>query len=787
MKLYKISFLAFLCFLIFTSRSSAQSATVKGFVYVDQTLEPALFATVYLQGTQYGENTDVNGYYSISHVPPGSYTLVVAYLGYDTLKMPITLAKEQILTKKLYIKQSSATVIKQVDVSAAKKSRETDPGVSTYIITPQDMKSIPTIGGTPDIAQYMQVLPGVVFTGDQGGQLYIEGGQPIQNKVLLDGMTIFNPFHSIGLFSVFDGDVISDATVYAGGFNAEYGDRISSIMDIRTRDGNKKFITGKADASPFGAHALVEGPLLKNPDDDPTKASSSFILSFKNSYLGQTSKLAYPYIDSGKGIPFNFADYYGKISFNTSNGSKLNLFGFDFTDNVNYPGISTIKWNEAGGGINFILVPTNSSSLMECNIDYSNYSINMTQNEISPSTSSISTFNAGLKFTQFLGNTTIYYGFDISGTGTNLDFFNPAAREITEAETSDELCGFVKMKYISPGKKFVLEPGLRLQYYSSASFSAFSPEPRIDAKYNVNKVFRLKMAAGLYSQTLVSTIDERDVVDLFYGIITSPPTSDIPQNFTQQNGSTAAVTNPLQRAYHITGGFELDILKNMHINVEAYMKNFLQTTTLNYNKIYDDNSENNAPNHTIPDTLKKPFLIQSGKAYGADISVKYDIKHISLYAVYSLGYVTYWDGAYQFPPPFDRRNNVNLVASYMFGKDLSWQFNVRWNYGSGFPFTPTQGFYPMTPTTNIGAQVQSTNPSLGILYGQFDSERLPDYHRLDISLSKHIQFSTNMALRIDASVINLYNRANIFYFNRITNERVNQLPILPTVSVGLDF
>ncbi len=223
------------------------------------------------------------------------------------------------------------------------------------------MQTIPTIGGQADLAQYIQVLPGVVFTGDQGGQLYIEGGQPIQNKVLLDGMTIFNPFHSIGLFSVFDGDVISDATVYAGGFNAEYGDRISSIMDIRTRDGNKKYITGKIDASPFGAHGLVEGPLLKNLNDDPTKTSASFILSFKNSYLGQTSKAIYPYIDSGRGIPFNFADYYGKVSFNTPNGSKLNLFGFDFTDKVNYPGVATLNWHEAGVGLNIILVPASSS------------------------------------------------------------------------------------------------------------------------------------------------------------------------------------------------------------------------------------------------------------------------------------------------------------------------------------------------------------------------------------------------------------------------------------------
>jgi hypothetical protein len=782
MKKSILSFLVFLCFLLFASRGSAQTATVKGFVYVDQTLEPALFATVYIQGTQYGCNTDVNGFYSISHLTPGNYILVVAYLGYDTLRTPITLSKDQVFTKKMYVKQS-AHALGQVNVSAAQKSRETETQVSTYVITPNDMKSIPTIGGQPDIAQYLQVLPGVVSTGDQGGQLYIEGGQPIQNLVLLDGMTIFNPFHSIGLFSVFDGDIISDATVYAGGFNAEYGDRISSVMDIRTRDGNKKQITGKVDVSPFGAHALVEGPILKNPDDDPSKSSSSFIFSFKNSYLGQTSKSIYPYIDSGHGIPFNFADYYGKVSFNTSNGSKLNLFGFDFTDNVNYPGVATLNWHEAGVGLNFIIVPASSSSLMECNVDYSNYSISMAQAGLPTDTSSIYTFSAEFKWTQFLGNLTLYYGFNISGTGTDLDLTNPAGAQVDENQVSDELTGFVKLKYISPNKKLVIEPGFRAQYY--ASLGQFSPEPRVDAKYNISKIFRLKGAAGLYSQTLVSTIDETQVVDLFYGIITSPPTSDIPSNFTQQGSTTPQpVTNPLQRAYHVTFGFELDPIKTMHINVEFYEKDFLQTTTLNYDQIYQNNSEYAG---IKPDTLTKPFLVQSGNAYGADISVKYELKHITLYGVYSLGYVTYWDGTYSFPPPFDRRNTVNLVLSYVFGKDLSWQANARFNYGSGFPFTPTQDFYPQTPLSNIGSNITTTNPNLGILYGDFDSERLPDYARMDVSLSETIQFSQTMALRFNASIINLFNRSNIFYFDRITGQRVNQLPILPTLSVGLDF
>jgi hypothetical protein len=519
--------------------------------------------------------------------------------------------------------------------------------------------------------------------------------------------------------------------------------------------------------------------LLKNVDDDPEKATASFILSVKNSYLGETSKSIYPWVDSGKGIPFNFADYYGKVSFNTANGSKFSLFGFNYNDNVNYPGVDTVKWKQIGIGGDFILIPSSTSSLLEGNVDYSSYSLNDAEAQIPNRTSQINTFDMGLKFTYFMGNTNVYYGFDISGTGTNFDFYNSLDREISYNYTSDEINGYLKFKIITPNKKFVIEPGFRLQYY--ASQTEISPEPRFDMKYNINPTFRFKMAAGLYSQNLVSAVDERDVVDLFQGILTAPPTADLPSSFTTQSGVTKQVTDPLEKSYHLTAGFEYDPTKYIHINIEGYFKNFLQTSALNYNKLYDDTV------YKAPDTLKKDFLVQSGRAYGGNISVKYDYKEFSIYGVYSLGYVTYWTGTYAFPPPFDRRNNVNLVVSYTFGKDLSWMVDARWNYGSGFPFTPTQGYYPNIPLTNIGGSYINTNANLGIIYGDFDIYRLPDYERLDLSIDKSFQLSQKIGLHVNASVINVLDRENIFYYNRVTGQRVNQLPIMPTLSVAMKF
>ena len=228
---------------------------------------------------------------------------------------------------------------------------------------------VPTIGGEADLAQYMQVIPGVVFTGDQGGQLYIRGGSPIQNKVLLDGMIIYSPFHSIGLFSVFDTDIIRNTDVYTGGFNAEYGGRISSIMDIRTIDGNKKDIGGKVSANTFGSKLFLEGPLSNS-------GSSSFVFSGKTSYLDKSSDLFYKfpilYFDE-KGLPYSFTDLYGKLSSKGKNGSKISFFGFNFRDNVNYENISELQWESKGLGSEFILIPSGSPVLIEGNFAWSSY------------------------------------------------------------------------------------------------------------------------------------------------------------------------------------------------------------------------------------------------------------------------------------------------------------------------------------------------------------------------------------------------------------------------------
>ncbi len=753
--------------------SFAQTGIIRGFVYDKKSGEPIIFTNVYLDGTNYGIATDVNGYYTLSKIPAGKYKLTVNAINYEKFQEDVEVVNDKIITKKILLVEGS-TEIGEVLISADKKEDKTDVKMSVTKITPKDIKALPSIGGEPDIAQYMQVLPGVIFTGDQGGQLYVRGGSPIQNKVLLDGMVIYNPFHSIGLYSVFDTDIIRNADVYTGGFGAKYGGRISAVMDITTRDGNKNNLAGKVSVSPFAAKVLLEGPLKKMGADG---GSSSFIISARNSFLKQTSKIFYDYVNKeGSGLPFNFSDLYGKVSLNAGSGSKVNLFGFNFTDRVRYQGISDLAWDNFGAGTNFVLVPTGNPVLIEGNFSYSKYGISLTEPGLQTRKSEISGFNLGLDFTYYQGANEIKYGVQVLGFSTDFKFFNSNGRTVTQQENTTELAGYFSYK-ITKGL-LVVEPSFRYHYY--ASLSEGSAEPRIGLKYNVSEFVRFKAAAGLYSQNLISANSDRDVVNLFYGFLSGP--DDLPKTYTKQNGDVVQRTSALQKATHYVTGFEFDVTPRININLEGYYKVFNQLTNTNRNKIYE------ATDSDRPDAFKKDFIIETGVAKGIDFCLKYDVKNLNIYFVYSISKVNRFDGLITYAPVFDRRHNINTVISYSFGKNKSWESSVRWNFGSGFPYTQTQGFYEKFGFGQGAAtDVTASNGQLGILYADYNQGRLPTYHRMDASIKKTMKFKQRTSLEVGASVSNIYNRENIFYFDRVRYTRVNQLPILPSVNAAFIF
>jgi len=750
-----------ICLLTIT-KTLAQTGEVRGFVYDKKTGEPLIFTTVFIQELMTGKQTDINGFYALSKLKEGSYTLKCAVIGYDTAIAKITISSGKITTQNLYA-ISTAVQMEEATIVGDRQKARTDVKISVNTITQKELKQLPAFGGEPDLAQYLQVLPGVVFSGDQGGQLYIRGGTPVHNKVLLDGMIIYNPFHSIGLFSVFDADVIRSADVYAGGFGAQYGGRIGAIIDVNTREGNKTRFGGKVSASPISSKILFEGPISKFTEGG---ASASYIISYKNSYLNRTAPLLYSYAGID-GLPFSFSDLYAKASFISSSGSKINLFGFDFRDNVDYPQ-TQYNWKSSGGGANFYIIPE-GSTVINGAVGYSQYKMNQTEADGKPRESSINGFNINVNFSYFIGKDDIKYGLEMNGFNTDYNYTNLFGRQLKQEEFTTELSGYIRYK--KNWGRLVLEPGLRIQNY--ASLSEFTVEPRLAAKYNVTEKIRLKAAGGFYTQNLIAAVNDQDVVNLFYGFLSGP--ENLPRKFNGQN-----VTSALQRAWHCGAGIELDLGQHQEINIEGFYKDFTQLTNINRDKLYDENDLSK------PEFQRNDFAIEIGNSYGMDFKYKYEFKKMYLWAVYSLTYVERFDGTRNYSPHFDRRHNVNLVATYTFDKKRSWNLNTRWNFGSGFPFTQTQGFYEKLNTEAPGNPL-TQNGNIGVYYTEINNGRLPSFHRMDVSLSKKMTLKKNQTMTLTVAATNVYNRDNIFYFDRARFTRINQLPIIPTVGINYSF
>ncbi len=768
---------------------SAQNSIIRGTV-LDEKGEPVIGANVVILAQGTGASTNVDGIFSIPKLPEGDHTLRVTYIGMDTIYVNSKVGKNVATSVSIKMIESS-TQLDVVEINDQKigkiQKRSIEVGVTR--ITSKQINLMPSLG-TPDLAQYLQVLPGVVSTGDQGGQVYIRGGTPIMNMTLLDGMIVYSPFHSMGIFSIFDPDYIKSVDVYSAAFPAQYGGRVSSVMDIRTKMPELRGIRGKVNINPISTGLMIEGPFSRKNIDRP--GGNSFLLSARRSYLNRSSPVVYPWIknelsDSVKGLPYSFTDIYGKIAF--SDGlNTVDLFGFYNADDVNYQFPANIGWNQFGSGARFRLLPPQSNVIFTGNFAYSSFKSGLNAaSENFERSSSINGFNGGLRFTYLLNSINeLNFGLTFLGFHTDYRFSNSfgnlTAIEFNNTEAAADISYKKVFRKIYTDRNdsikdlVVLEPGLRLHYYNDHGH--VSPEPRLRAKFNFNRV-SITAATGLYSQNLISANSDRDVVNVFNGFLAAP-----------EYVPNAIKSHTLQTASHFLLGAEVELFRNMSTRIEGWYKNFTQLTNTNRDKIFP----------TDPD-----FIFEKGKARGVDLTLRYETKKLYAYATYGLAKVDRNDLKRVYPPVFDRRHNTNVVLAYFTGElykegslmnerpkftEKKWDLSMRWSLGSGFPFTQTQGFFEKIDFQGNGAQTNyaNQNGTLGILYADsINAGRLPYYHRLDVAVKRRWQFANKCMLEANFTLINLYNRKNVFYFDRIKFAVVHQLPIIPSLGLTLKF
>lgn len=739
---------------------NGQKGTIRGFVFDKITGEAIILAHVYLENTTIGTVSGQDGYFSIGNVPAGKYQLISQSLGYKKNQQLADVKPGQVESINIYLEKSDVQLDAAI-ISGRAMERKSRVQLSQIRLTPSQISRIPTMGISADLAQYIQILPGVISSGDQGGQLYIRGGSPDQNLVLMDGIPLYNPFHSMGMFSVFDTDMINSVNISTGGYPAKYGGRISSVMDISLKDGNKNRLAGKIAIGLMNANLALEGPIRFSKKVEPI----TFLLSGKYSYLDKTASYLNPGIEKD-GLPFSFSDLISKLTYKGRSGSKISATAFHFSDRVQLSQDQLYQWSNYGLGIQAIILPLASTGLIRTEVSYAKYNLQFIELLENSRYSEVEDIKVGLEFMNQFGNHELRMGVKVLGVHTNYLNKNTFGYSLDETNNTTDLAMYfsVQLNY----SKWLIQPGLRMNYYASHSYLV--PEPRIGIKYLLNDEFRLKAGGGYYSQNLISGKSDRDVVNFFTGFLMDP------LGIANDTGPKK-LPHRLQTSLQGILGVEWDPTNYLMVNIEGFYKYFPQLISLNSNKIFDGDLDH----WDIPKVFYKDFITETGNAWGIESLIQYEKKRVFLWLSYSFSVSNRFDGLRFFNPHYDRRHNLNLVGSYVFGPNLNWKILTRWNFGSGFPFTPTNALYEKLRLSNTSSwDILTENGLIGINFGEYNSARLPCYHRLDLTLKYIHHFSKEHSLEAIISITNVYDRKNLFYFSREDYKRINQLPLLPS-------
>jgi hypothetical protein len=737
-------FVISICSNSFIIRAQTATGTLRGFVTDSTTSEALAYSTAYIKELSIGATTDSRGYFLIPSIPVNKkYTLIVSYVGYYSRTISIKVNSEKVTQYNISLVPTHIEM-QTIERVEKKNIEKNAPDVSLQRIAIRDLESMPK-GVETDVFRSIKYLPGVQSTGDVSARYYVRGGAGNQNLVLIDGVTIYNPFHALGLFSVIDPDMINNIEFYKGGFSAEFGDRLSSVMKIITKDGNKNKLSGKATASLLSGKLLIEGPI----------PNGSFILTGRKSYSNDILK---KFLNDQQ-VPIDFYDFSFKANYADPEfipGSKFTINGFFSKDNIKNkdPRIEDYDWSNNVFGFKWFQVG-DSPLFYELGVSVSDFSGN-----VDPKLSSVRATNNKVQdaaiqmdFTyMFDSKDEIGVGFHIKQMKTSLFLENDRGILTNLGSSAANIVLYAKYKFVQ-WDFLGMDIGTRINLANlSHNKKTESFEPRASFTMHILPNVAIKGAYGIYQQELTTVSDENEVINIFEPWLISPSYL-IPA-----------------RATHYILGLETEPFSNFTFNVEGYYKIVKNLPLLNQAKILPSD----------PD-----FVAGEGESYGLELFTRINPRPINFNASYTLAYAYKTLDGLRYYPRYDIRHTVNLALEIDFG--AGWSASTAWSYNSGLPFTQILGYYDKYYFSNIFAQWDQFDPRIPYtIIGIQNLGRLPDYHRLDVTLSKMIRVNP-FTFYIDFSIINVYNRKNIFYFKRNTGERVNMLPFLPTATFKVEL
>lgn len=774
---------------------STGKVTLSGYIKDKANGESMLAATVYIKETGTGAATNEYGFYSLT-LPAGKYTVVFSFIGYENQTKELVLDKDTRLNMEL---ESASHITQEVVVQGERKDKNVEStDMGKIEMKTEEVKTIPALLGEVDVMKALQLMPGVMSAGEGNSGLYVRGGGPDQNLVLLDNAVVYNPGHLLGFFSVFNADAIKSTTLIKGGMPANYGGRLSAVVDVGMKEGNSKKYEVEGGIGLISSRLTVQGPIKKN--------KSSFIISGRRTYIDLLTKPFLKRFQDGKysGNGYYFYDINAKINYQFSDKDRLYLSGYfgrdvfkfkdpngDFSADIPWGNsTATLRWNHLFNQKLF-------SNLTAIFNDYNFAATSGFKNVTFKLSSGIRDFGANYDLDYFpnakhnikvgaIYTFHIFSPYNAQGTAGAADFSTNTnnkkyAHESAIYALDDwEISSRWKINFglraslfndVGPQQKILYhdngQPYDTLTYKAWQNIATYwGIEPRISARFKVDEFSSIKGGVTLNNQ---------------YIHLVSSSTTTLPTDLWVP--STKLVKPQLSLQYSL--GYFRNFLNNMfETSVEVYYKQM-------FHQIEFGESSSVKFNQDIEDQ----FTFGKGYSYGAEFLFKKAIGKLNGWVGYTISQTRRVfpdiNGGKSFPAKYDRTHDLSVVVQYEYQRKsipkprVKWKFSAVFVYGTGQATTLPIGRY------FINGQIINQ-------YGDRNSYRMAPYHRLDLGATMVLIRKKHYS-DITISVYNVYNRMNPYfiYYNitgttgsgdtKVEAKQASLFPILPSITWNFKF
>lgn len=819
---FKILILLFLiCHLTYSQNKEVTNGkfTISGYVKDKSNGESAPGATILIKEINKATSANQYGFYSLT-VPSGNYTIVFSFMGYETNAQTVQLNKNTTLNINL---NTADKELSEVEISTDKPDQNISSSqMSAVNLDIAEIKKLPAFMGEVDVLKSIQLLPGVKSAGDGNSGFYVRGGGPDQNLILLDEAPVYNASHLMGFFSVFNGDAIKNVNLIKGGMPAQYGGRLSSVLDISMKEGNNQKLHATGGIGVIASRLTVEGPIKKDV--------SSFIISARRTYIDVLSK---PFFKPGSafaGTTYYFYDLNAKFNYKFSDKDRLyfsSYFGrdiFKFND-VEADFKTTIPWGNATACLRWNHL-FNEKLFSNASVIYTNYDFAF----VAEQDNFEMTIKSGIKDWNFKYDVNYFPNprHNVK-LGFNYIFhtFIPTSVSAKQGDTKFDLGNIIKLYShdvsVYAGDDWEITEKLKVNYgLRFGYFQQFGPFTRYT-----------KDVFGKASDTIVYKRGEK-VVD-YNGL---EPRLSMRYAFTKSFSVKASYTHNYQYIHlatmssvslptdvwmpstekikpQISDQYAMGVFKNFKDNnfetsIEVYYKTM-------QNQV--DYKEGAQPSDNVYDNPDNAFTFGKGWAYGAEFFVKKRSGKLTGWIGYTLSWTwrQFNDINYglQYLAKYDRRHDASLVLTYDYSS--RWNFGLIWVYGTGNRGTLPNGFFLY-------------EGSLSNDYGLRNSYEFPAYHRMDLNITytpdreKHLlkkrsrmekrytkkgknvneivlpkKWLKNYENSYTLSIFNVYNRYNPYFIYykkegdflkgnlKVTAKQVALFPVLPSITWNFKF